>query len=697
MNENKNDNKRKNLITALAIIASLVIALLIYFAGVSCRGKLPDDAVDIAGVISFLILVVCTVGSFLLSWKYRKKMQSMTAEQQNEMLMKKQQKGKDDVDGYAEGLRRIAVLSFLYFIFLLIADAVFAFCMGAAAEGSAGMVILAFYTLFGFFFRSFSAIRKKPDWSEFSKESDYPEIYRITRSAMEDAGVTGDFRILLTDGCNCGIAQNTRVHYSLLLGVEYLGIIDENELYAVMLHEFAHVNSKYTPKHVPAFFIDFMTVTPDDTLGIFSSAAISYPADRFLLELFLFETVANRFIEERADTIVREKNASEGHCSSLVKANMYDLYANEPLEKGRPLFLESETIPENVCLTNLTFFKAAYAERADLWISLMKKEIQSRSASHPIVRDRVEATGLTLDAVDHSLPDDAGTAFRAECEKALNETDKKLIAGYSAEQYAKDRKNAYLDPLATVTEWEKSKDTYPADQINSVITALGNIGRFDEQEALCDSVIASSDSPSVTAHANFCKGMRLLGRYDPAGIAYLWRAVDANGNYVNEGLEAIGKYCCLLGLEKELEDYRARAAGVIDTHNATSLNAGFLTARDVLTAENLPENRLPEIIDFILGVGEGKVSAIYLVRKTITEDFFSSVFVVDFDDGTDEAIEAGVMNKIFNYLDTTPYEWQYSLFRYDDENANILARVRGALVWEKKLPDENNKNGNADE
>jgi transcriptional regulator with XRE-family HTH domain len=59
--------------------------------------------------------------------------------------------------------------------------------------------------------------------------------------------------------------------------------------------------------------------------------------------------------------------------------------------------------------------------------------------------------------------------------------------------------------------------------------------------------------------------------------------------------------------------------------------AGYLSKKDHLTQENLPDGMLEDILSYIRSVDEsGIILNVYLVRKTISETFFTSAFIIHF-------------------------------------------------------------------
>ena len=93
---------------------------------------------------------------------------------------------------------------------------------------------------------------------------------------------------------------------------------------------------------------------------------------------------------------------------------------------------------------------------------------------------------------------------------------------------------------------------------------------------------------------------------------------------------------------------------------------------------------LPDILGYMERVADGCIREVYLIRKVISEDFFTSAFVINFDYGVSEEQMHKTYEAIYNYLDGYPVDWQFSLFVYDRETERAVKRVAGSLVWSKK-------------
>jgi len=149
-----------------------------------------------------------------------------------------------------------------------------------------------------------------------------------------------------------------------------------------------------------------------------------------------------------------------------------------------------------------------------------------------------------------------------------------------------------------------------------------------------------------------------------------------------KGLQVIGEFCCITGREAELLEYRERARELAQKERDEYSETGVLSKHDRLSAEHMPDGMLEEILAYIRSVDCDLIQSIYLVRKTISESFFTSAFVIRFYGGTDQQRDE-IMHKIFRYLDTYPVDWQFSLFDYFECRDIHFDKIEGSLVYRK--------------
>jgi hypothetical protein len=269
--------------------------------------------------------------------------------------------------------------------------------------------------------------------------------------------------------------------------------------------------------------------------------------------------------------------------------------------------------------------------------------------------------------------------FISEGKKSLEFCDS-LWQKYNKELFEEHRKE-YIKSVETVEKWRKNGCPVIMEEYRFIVQALRHIGNNVEAMTLCDRVIEELTETEAN-FAYYLKGNYLIHKYDSSGIQYIYKSMS-NHNYIDEGLDMIGHFCCLMGMQEELESYREKAIELIQKQMDEFSKLGELTPKDNLSTETLPNGMLEEILQFISKIEEGNIEKIYLVKKTISENFSTSVFVIKFTQESDPTKNDEIMDKIFNYLDTFS-DKQFSLFDYLNVRSVKLDEIPSSVVYAKE-------------
>ncbi len=512
----------------------------------------------------------------------------------------------------------------------------------------------------------------------YVSEEQYPHLYAVAKKAAQTMGCDGRIRVALLSNCNAGIAKVGQT-YSVQMGVILLSTFSEEEVYSVLLHEFAHVmvhNSKAIKERSYNAWI-YDGKTPHYVSGI-TSLFFSFFDAFYTLQYGLYEYASSIQVESAADQAMLLSGNPAAVASSLLKLKYYELFEWEKGTQDASCMYEPEMPDKQLLAKELERFRRAMDHNSEKWQQLLNVEIQSRSASHPTVKLRLEALGIR----EHRLIV-AGTDsdYAKDCEKAREYVDG-LIYENLTEIYEEHRKAFYLEPKAQVEEWEAAGRPLIAQEYGDVVWALRQLGRNAEAVELCERAIAELPA-AASSNGYFIRGCHRLHSYDQSGIADIYFAIENNNNYFEEGIDAIGTFCCLTGNQKELDIYRQKALELAQRHKDQYSQTGILTKKDHLSEESLPDGMLDDILEYIRSVDDGQIEKIYLVRKTITEDFFTSVFVIRFDLTAEEEACSKIMHKIFQYLDTCS-DWQFSLFDYQDVLRVPVYEIKNSCVYSKE-------------
>ena len=544
---------------------------------------------------------------------------------------------------------------------------------------SMGLFAMAFYRIFAVVFA------KKLNKEALVPEGALPLLEAMAKKAAAEVGIKGHIRMELTRDCDCDVNIFGKTHV-VFLGTRLLTTLTEAEVYQCLLASFDYFSR-------PAEYNRLMRIHRLGELGGAEIRPATFVFDRFFSyadatlewEYDLYVTAYKRYIDSMADRRIKEQGNPAAAVGAMCKKAMWRHFTFEASEfLTKPFYYEPELhehFERDVC----DAYRKALSERREVWLDMLSREFPTeQTRGSDLFADSWRS--LTPDAQAPASADwvpDLSTPYGQEVLTAVGMVDKRIRRELS-HSYAAYRKREYLEPLATAQAYEQDPTGYTTPELSPVINAYRDTCQYAKAEALCDAILETETNQFALAHALYFKGMQMLHRYDVCGIDYIYRAIDLNKNYMKDGFELVEEYCTLCGLKEEYETYLRRADTQYAAHAYNHNEAGELNPRDRLVKEEELGDMLPDILAYMEQVSEGCIREIYLVRKVISEDFFSSVFVLNFEYGADREVMDRAYTAIFNYLDAYPVDWQFSLFVYDRASELAVKQVEGSLVWTKR-------------
>ncbi len=663
------------------------------FTGLGLRFLLTDfDGLSLFLLLMVALIVACAVNR-VAAKVFARNHFGMPPEERRELYDRHLEACKRDPEAVLARYKDMETVP----IFMLILYFVLVFSIGVASglclyencdllHTVAGCTGLMLTLPLGFMpiFRLVEQLRKPLNRNSLVPVGTLPRLEALAGQAADAAGVKGTVRLEITRECDCDVNRFGST-YVVFLGTRLLTTLTEEELYQSLLSVFDYFSR---PK-------EHRRILRRHRLGMLGAADIrpatcvfdlfySYADATAEWEYELY-TIAFRFHTSRlANERIRSAGNPAAAVSGMGKRAMWRYFVFEANDFITTPFYES---PEphwhyewDVCAA----YRRALTERHEVWLDMLAREMRPEGERHhSLFRDQWPS--LTPDAatpvVETRMPD-PDSPFGKEVMEAVGLVEKS-IQSELARSYRAARKHEYLEPLAITEAYEQNPDGYTTPELSPVINAYRDICRYDKAEAICDAILETETNPFALAHAVYFKGMRMLHRYDTCGIDHIYRAIDLNKNYMKDGFEMVAEYCTLCGLADEYENFRRRAEIQVSAHAYNHEGAASLKATDYLVREEGLGGMLPDILAYMEQVSEGCIQEIYLVRKVISEDFFSSVFVLNFAYGAPEEGMRRAYEAIFNYLDAYPVDWQFSLFVYDRETERAVKRIEGSLVWKK--------------
>ncbi len=635
--------------------------------------KIPkSDAFYIIAAAAFALLLGLIIWNNIAAVRLVKSYRGNIAEKQKELLARR-----DLIqENYLSALQKLCRLrakTIAYTVLVFVLAVIF-----NLALGNANVVYLALI-VFWIYYDILTRLRfpKRYDFSDYTKPEDYPLLHATAHRAAKELGIDGEIRICILPDCNAGIAKLGRI-YSLQFGSVLLQVLTQEELYQVLLHEFAHIKNADPRTYKVDKMVDFFS--NEFAIAPFTNLLFRYAEAKYGIEYTIYKFSSSIVIEQLADDAIRQKGDPSVAAGALAKVHLYDFFYDNIGTYMEELFYEPEEPTGKLTRRLASAYQKTLREKEAFWRGLIENEIQPRNATHPILRERLHALGA-----DHFelFAEEPNEAYRAECDHATQTIDNEMLENLK-QNYAERRQENYLKPLETVTAWEARGKTYTLEGLREIADALMALCRFDELLELCDTVL-SQEQGGAMAYAKFLKGNILLDRYDPAGIEILYEAAEGNSNYAEEAVERIGRFCCIMGLEEELEIYRTRAVAFAQKEQDEISHRGSLTAKDNLVLESeLPAEIKERIISFAVEAWKGSLVKMYLVRKVISPTYFCSSFVFEYEKDTPPQLIDEAMNQMFEHLDNSPEDWDYAIFLYNNITAAALKKVPGCCVYEKE-------------
>ena len=667
-------------------VAALVFATGTYSAGIGAGTILSEDvkhAFARLAIACAAIPVLLFFVNLFLSKRMEHKFRHMRAEAMMQYILSHRESAEKTATQKLTFLRRWRHLTDLYALLFLFCGVDMAFSVGTTGNAE---VPTLFATLAAAFFIqcAFSRIRFPMPKAVFEDDKTYvsatefPALYALAHRAAKTIGQDMDIRISIQPDNNAGIARVGNI-CSVELGAILLSVCAQEEIYNILLHEFAHMkNERRSVQKERQYNYWIESGGNPHILDAISHVLFSYPEMMYSIQYSLYlyaSTVSN---ETAADQAMRDYGDPRIAASALIKLHYYTLFNWEKGTYDTDCKYADESVDDRYLRKEVDAFKQAITHRANAWNRCIDAEIMSRDASHPTLKMRLNS----LEIKDYPLIEPADTPiYRAECTKALSYIQG-LVCEHQKKNYTEYREEYYLQPKQQVDTWEHAGRPLTAEGYADIVTALRALGRISDAITLCDRAI-NELSGAARNYAYFIKACYLLHKYDNRGIDLMYLAVENNSNYIEEGMNILGEYCCLTGNQQALDTYRKKAVLLAQKQlDAKELDA--LHRHDTLTVEHLPTGMLEEILTYIHTIDGGSIQKIYLVRKTISDTVYTSAFIIRFTEDTEIDTKWEVLHKIFRCLDSD-YEHQFSLFDYDDVKKIRVETIPGSCVFSAQM------------
>ncbi len=660
------------------LLALLLVGAAFAFGLLILDPALPNfDGMPLFLVLSCAFVLLCIVNR-VGAVSYARRRFEMDAEGRNAFLNEERRVAAErDPDAALRELGHLAVLPVallaLYFVLILGMTVSFALA-NIDFDLKFAPLWIFWYLCFMPLVRRLQLMRGKLCREELVPADKMPHVRALAEKAARAAGVKGRVQLQLILENDITV-KRVRRSYLVFLGTRALAVATEAELYAALLREFAYYADPRISRRLARYELLCGLGDARPRLGSWFFDLFFSPADVYMEWVMIhYKLAVSRKLEGMATALIRREGHATASLSMLAKEAMWDYFDHEWfLHLTESIHTHADTAAEYE-FTVCDGFRKAMEERYGAWLGMARRMLPQAYYVGVSLEENARLLGLSLrDLPTPPAFPSPDTPLGCECIRPALDFPPAVEA-----RYPRVRKDDYERHLGIIAAYEAGDRDLPAYELSPILNAYHALHRVRDVEALCDRILA--EEPDF-AHALYFKGNCRLYRYETTGIDDIYRAIDINKNYMQEGFALIETYCRLTGMEEEMNALLRRREAVVNAHAAEHDDAGSLHPTDRLVKETELNAELPAMLAYMAAAGNGCIERIYLVRKVISEDFFTSAFVIAFrEDASGEDRETAYLT-VFHYLDAA--DWQYSLFVLDRQTAEAVAKVPDSLVWER--------------
>ena len=680
MNQIQKENARLSYAT--------LISMFLILGGWMC-GFILSDGKAIWRVVcggSVGLLALAAAIKIVRTLRFKKSFKNMTAQQFIEMGLEHKKRVEEDYEKAEKRLKSKIFRSYCWLASVTLLFFLMSFSLGMTGFGRekpvkllilflpAILVPLSYIGVLAVFFPPYENDLQNEKNLLFSL--DYPRLYALVSRAAKAAGCRRHIQLLLTaDGFF--VAERDKMALVYIDGEEIL-LLTEEELFSVMLHEFAHVKNSDTVKlrrYGGTVEKWLREVEWSRLLSLCCKAArflfLDYYIHTLPFENDLYRELSSRRREIRADELVKEKGYGQIYINATAKATLLSLYRQSEIPELAFDFYQSEEPSADYFTRSLSNFRKYLAKNEELWNYVLRHEIPARIDSHPTFRMRMEHMGVAeYDYTTEETDED----YLRECKKAIAAQDELALQGVKPDY--KQKRVVYLRIREKMEEYEK------AVAEGRPLTASKLVGYADAFLGICDDkVLEISDKilemDPDSDFAAYYKGKILAERGQEEGIPLLYKAAKHNFDISEKAMCEIGTFALKMGRQDVLDEYRASVAGIMQRAMDRERNIG-VRRTDKFFPNDMPPELLSEILRGILGEGEGKIRRVYSVRKTGRDGKPVFLYAVDFGVVSSWEEKGALGDSVFLYLSNSGLPEPFSRFKLYEAtySADIVKKMR---------------------
>lgn len=619
--------------------------------------------------VSLAVMLTCFIANIVLTAKFSKKYNDMSMKQLYEMSKQWKREVESDYLSAQRKVDKLITLANAYLIFLIAIQCVFFYALGCTkADFGAGIIGVSIFTLAPLFFSLMLPAVTEEQKSAFISEKQFPMLYETARLAFKTTNCTGQLQLAYsTEGIAINKVGNK---ITVFLHPSIVRLLTQDELYNVLIHEFAH-DVNVDTRRAMRYFKAEQKWEASDGVG-YSSLFTAFLQQKISFAIAKYRAFSSRYHEIKADELVAKLGNAQHYTNANAKSEMYKLYnQNGNFVMNYEIFT-SDNPPENWYNKDIESFFNAKKSFEQQWKKQMEVELPAMNDSHPTFRMRMENANCThydCDTVESNQQ-------YVEEQNRFIEFGNKLLAKEMKPQYQFIREDAFLTRTKYFEIYQKFKEGENISSNTLVECAKSLFNVDNEKTSEIVEVLIDRKSP----WGYYIMAMIHLENNDERCLPLFEEAMKTSA-LAPDCIQNIGLFALRSGNQQLLDEYRSRVADTMQTSKDV-YDDRVWTLKIPLKQCALPETARNQLIDELKKQFENNLTAVYMASysKGSTE---THIVMAQFDKKLKPQQLYPLFSQLSEVIENFGDENILSAVTLNKQQFNAIKKVDGSLVYQK--------------
>ncbi|MDR1697374.1 MAG: M48 family metalloprotease [Erysipelotrichaceae bacterium] len=574
------------------------------------------------------LIVLSIVINLVLAIKYKKRYEKMNAKEMHAFVFDRKDTVEKNYHDESKKMDKYIKLSYIYFSFCIILLFILVFSFGVVSrlipnDGEEDPIMLAIIVLIlvTFILTDLLAIIMPSKTIALEKRSllkatDYPALFNCVKRAALKAGINRSFHLYSSDVISI-IEEGKDI--IITVNIYETALLTYQEFYSIMLHEFAHFKNRDTNLSLKyrRFHDRWISDNHDfQNETRWRSVFLTFPMIVLHLHYETLLTFASMAFEVAADEFVKKEQCEQDFINALAKGTLLTLFNASCVTELQYWIYETKEPVKNYAEIYLKTFNKYLVREQEKWNFILRNMLPPRISTHPTFKQRMENLDCSYYNYETKETDES---FISEQRKLISYLNNQIYQN-TIKTYETERKQKYLQREKIIADYRARTEVSGPLTLNEVIDVTEALLGIDDLEAIKILEQYLEVKPDE-AQVKLQLAVIYYYHFDAKCVDYAKEVIQLNPRFAEAARDIIGHYALNVGRQDLVDEYRA---GMIEAAQ-TSINLEKeleLKRFDKLEGHGFKEETMKQLWDFVSTKADGKLRAIYGVKKVGKEIYY---------------------------------------------------------------------------